>query len=96
MRTAGFSRERWRTGMAKKKGGKLERVLTELRKLRSEVEALAAQQAALLASLSAKKPAALPAKKPAARSARKPAPAAKPKSAAAKRPVLVARDAAAG
>jgi ElaB/YqjD/DUF883 family membrane-anchored ribosome-binding protein len=88
--------------MAKKrKGEKLERVLAEIQKLKSEVKALAKQQADLavqIDKLSAKKPVARkPAKAPVKPKKPAGAAAARKASAASKRPVLVApSDAAAG
>ncbi len=79
----------------KRRGEKLERVIAELQKLKSEVKALAKQQADVavqLDKLTAKKPAARPARKAVAKK-KKPKPAgaaAARKASAAKRPVLVA------
>jgi peptidoglycan hydrolase CwlO-like protein len=78
----------------KRKGEKLERVLAELQRLKSEVKALAKQQAdvaVLIDKLTAKKPAARAAQKPVAKKKPKAAVAvAARKASASKRPVLVA------
>lgn len=78
----------------KRKGEKLERVIAELQKLKSEVKALAKQQADVavqLDKLTAKKPPARAARKPVAKKKPKPAVAvAARKASASKRPVLVA------